>query len=80
MNIVSDIPVQQQIDELAYVDRDIADRFKDRGGWLIGLPTQMQLIREINLLRVAMQAPDPNELNKDTDKKAEKRREELQGA
>jgi hypothetical protein len=47
------IEVQMHVDELAHVDSDIAERFKGRS-WISGIPTQMQLIKELRLLREAM--------------------------
>jgi predicted RNA-binding protein YlxR (DUF448 family) len=50
------LQVPPTVDELSHVDPDIAERFNGRGGWIIGLPTQMQLVKELRLLREALQA------------------------
>lgn len=50
---ILDIPLP--LNELSYVDEDIAARFKGQMlQWMQGMPTQMQLIKELRLLREAL--------------------------
>lgn len=51
--------LQKQGDELQFVDEDIRAAFADRR-YLLGTPTMVQLVRELQLLRRALQSKADN--------------------